>query len=70
MGKAFTLSNQEIPGCSKYFYEFRTELVQMAAQQAHQLGANAITGIKFESVNFNEQIIDTVLTGTAVAFTR
>ena len=60
----------EIKGLSKLTRDTRHELIQEASEQAQQMGANAITGIRIETNTIFDGTLDMVFYGTAVAVKR
>ena len=60
----------EIKGMSKLTRDTRNELIQEASEQALQMGANAITGIRIETNTIFDGTLDMVFYGTAVAVKR
>ncbi len=50
--------------------QLRKELIQEAEEEARQLGANAIVGIRFETNTVFEGTNDMVMYGTAVHFVK
>ena len=60
----------EIKSMSKLTRDTRNELIQEASEQALQMGANAITGIRIETNTIFDGTLDMVFYGTAVAVKR
>merc|ERR1712029_186207 len=60
----------EIKSMSKLTRDTRNELIEEACQQATQMGANAITGIRLETNTIFDGTLDMVLYGTAVSVRR
>lgn len=61
-----TLVGGELKGLSQLTRETRQELFEEAIQEAIELGANAVLGMRLETNTIFEGTLDMVLSGTAV----
>merc|ERR1711899_553754 len=60
----------EIKGMSKLTSELRDELLWELKEKAANIGANAVVGLRMETNSVFEGMLDMVVVGTAVFFTR
>jgi len=60
----------ELKGMSKLTRDTRNELIAEAEEQALEMGANAITGLRMETNTIFDGTVDMVLYGTAVHVNR
>merc|ERR1712110_238889 len=60
----------EIKGLSKLTRDVREELIKELKETAAELGANAIVGLRMETNSVFDGVLDMVVTGTAVYFTK
>merc|ERR1712033_44436 len=71
IGSGFkSLVGGEIKGLSKLTSDIRDELIWELKEKAANIGANAIVGLRMETNSVFEGVLDMVVVGTAVFFTR
>merc|ERR1711913_46014 len=71
IGSGFkSLVGGEIKGLSKLTSDLRDELLWELKEKAATAGANAVVGLRMETNTIFEGVLDMVVVGTAVFFTR
>merc|ERR1712039_152609 len=65
-----SLVGGEIKGLSKLTRDVREELINELKETAAEMGANAIVGLRMETNSVFDGVLDMVVTGTAVYFTK
>merc|ERR1711936_715469 len=71
IGSGFkSLVGGEIKGLSKLTSDIRDELLWEIKEKAANIGANAVVGLRMETNSVFEGVLDMVVVGTAVFFTR
>merc|ERR1712032_228510 len=65
-----SLVGGEIKGLSKLTRDVREELIRELKETAAEMGANAIVGLRMETNSVFDGVLDMVVTGTAVYFTK
>merc|ERR1712066_437129 len=65
-----SLVGGEIKGLSKLTRDVREELINELKETAAEMGANAIVGLRMETNSVFDGVLDMVVTGTAIYFTK